>query len=177
MNNTHAIALGGVVLGAIGVFILLQPKTAPSQNPGNENGAVCTTDVKQCPDGSYVGRTGPKCEFAACPSVSVSKVLISAKIGRLANISGLELTPIKVTEDSRCPVDVTCIQAGTVKVEVRLKSGSGQATQVFTLNEPVTTETETITLIEAFPPKKAGVQITNAQYQFTFEVEKRTSTP
>ncbi|MEX1068272.1 MAG: thioredoxin family protein [Patescibacteria group bacterium] len=31
-------------------------------------GAVCTQDAKLCPDGSYVGRTGPNCEFAACPS-------------------------------------------------------------------------------------------------------------
>ena len=26
----------------------------------------CTADARQCPDGSYVGRTGPKCEFV-CP--------------------------------------------------------------------------------------------------------------
>jgi hypothetical protein len=29
---------------------------------------ACTQEAKQCPDGSYVGRTGPSCEFAACPS-------------------------------------------------------------------------------------------------------------
>jgi len=29
---------------------------------------VCTADAMQCPDGSYVSRTGPKCEFAACPN-------------------------------------------------------------------------------------------------------------
>jgi len=28
---------------------------------------VCTQDVKQCPDGSYVGRVPPSCEFAPCP--------------------------------------------------------------------------------------------------------------
>lgn len=27
----------------------------------------CTQDAKQCPDGSYVSRTGPKCEFSKCP--------------------------------------------------------------------------------------------------------------
>ncbi|MFA6177864.1 MAG: hypothetical protein WC694_03170 [Candidatus Paceibacterota bacterium] len=27
---------------------------------------ACTMDAKQCPDGSYVGRTGPNCEFV-CP--------------------------------------------------------------------------------------------------------------
>ena len=30
-------------------------------------GVACTTEAKLCPDGSYVGRTGPNCEFAACP--------------------------------------------------------------------------------------------------------------
>lgn len=28
---------------------------------------MCTMDAKQCPDGSWVGRTGPKCEFSPCP--------------------------------------------------------------------------------------------------------------
>lgn len=31
------------------------------------NSVVCTMDAKLCPDGSYVGRVGPNCEFAACP--------------------------------------------------------------------------------------------------------------
>ena len=38
-----------------------------------EEPVFCTMDAKMCPDGSYVGRTGPKCEFAACPgSTSMS---------------------------------------------------------------------------------------------------------
>lgn len=33
------------------------------------NGSTeCTAEAKICPDGSAVGRTGPNCEFAACPS-------------------------------------------------------------------------------------------------------------
>lgn len=28
---------------------------------------MCTMDAKQCPDGSFVSRTGPNCEFAPCP--------------------------------------------------------------------------------------------------------------
>lgn len=28
---------------------------------------ICTADVRQCPDGSYVSRTGPMCEFRPCP--------------------------------------------------------------------------------------------------------------
>lgn len=36
---------------------------------GGEDGVVaCTMDAKMCPDGSYVGRTAPNCEFAPCPA-------------------------------------------------------------------------------------------------------------
>ena len=31
-----------------------------------ESAIACTKDAKMCPDGSYVGRTGPNCEFL-CP--------------------------------------------------------------------------------------------------------------
>jgi hypothetical protein len=37
------------------------------QVPGE--GVVCTLEAKLCPDGvTYVGRGGPKCEFAPCPT-------------------------------------------------------------------------------------------------------------
>lgn len=35
---------------------------------------ACTQEAKQCPDGSFVGRTGPNCEFSACPTIKVSPV-------------------------------------------------------------------------------------------------------
>lgn len=31
---------------------------------------ACTEELKQCPDGSYVGRTGSQCRFAACPETT-----------------------------------------------------------------------------------------------------------
>lgn len=31
---------------------------------------ACTMEAKLCPDGSSVGRSGPNCEFAACPTQS-----------------------------------------------------------------------------------------------------------
>lgn len=32
-----------------------------------EEVTVCTQEVKQCPDGTFVGRVPPSCEFAPCP--------------------------------------------------------------------------------------------------------------
>lgn len=33
------------------------------------NAAVCTFEARICPDGSSVGRSGPNCEFAPCPTL------------------------------------------------------------------------------------------------------------
>ncbi len=44
----------------------------PVINPGTAVDPIaCTMDVKQCADGSYVGRTGSKCEFV-CPIVKTA---------------------------------------------------------------------------------------------------------
>ncbi|MDO8486586.1 MAG: hypothetical protein Q7S77_02740 [Candidatus Staskawiczbacteria bacterium] len=40
---------------------------------------VCTMEAKLCPDGSYVGRQGPKCEFTKCPDIIV-KGIIQGKV-------------------------------------------------------------------------------------------------
>ncbi len=39
-----------------------KPSTTVPDEP-----VFCTADAMQCPDGTYVGRQGPKCEFATCP--------------------------------------------------------------------------------------------------------------
>jgi hypothetical protein len=44
----------------------------PQQNPPAPGGVACTQEAMECPDGSYVGRTGPNCEFAACPNAETS---------------------------------------------------------------------------------------------------------
>lgn len=43
--------------------------------PPGPGGIACTMDAKLCPDGSAVGRTGPKCEFAPCPGEEPPNVL------------------------------------------------------------------------------------------------------
>jgi len=45
-----------------------QPTTiCPNTTPTENNQVACTMEAKLCPDGSSVGRSGPKCEFIACP--------------------------------------------------------------------------------------------------------------
>lgn len=57
-----------VTLGA--VYTAFYSDLVSNINLGGEEKVFCTADAKQCPDGSYVGRVGPSCEFALCPGES-----------------------------------------------------------------------------------------------------------
>jgi len=55
------------VLAGIGIFLYRQEVDKKViEMPAPSQGA-CTQEAKICPDGSAVGRTGPNCEFLACP--------------------------------------------------------------------------------------------------------------
>lgn len=49
----------------------------------SENEVICTQEAKLCPDGvTYVGRSGPNCEFEKCPTDSANtKTYINNKAG------------------------------------------------------------------------------------------------
>ncbi len=49
-----------IILAMGGGFLYLSLRHAPPLS-------ACTMEAKQCPDGTYVGRVGPNCEFAPCP--------------------------------------------------------------------------------------------------------------
>jgi len=49
----------------LSTFKFIEPEASSTPLP-----VACTMEAKICPDGSYVGRSGPKCEFAACPTTS-----------------------------------------------------------------------------------------------------------
>lgn len=48
-------------------------------------GVACTMDAMLCPDGSYVGRSGPKCEFV-CPKLPVVDPVVQADIDAKADL-------------------------------------------------------------------------------------------
>jgi hypothetical protein len=91
--------------------------------------------------------------------------------------NGLSMRPLAITEDSRCPQDVQCVSAGTVKAQVRIRTDVGtpsEATevQVFTLNEPRTVDGTVITLTGVTPAAMAQTAIAASSYRLTFEVRE-----
>ncbi len=59
------------------------------------NVGVCTLDAKQCPDGSYVGRVAPSCEFAACPVATGSAALTEEKIKNMTILGDGRAEPLR----------------------------------------------------------------------------------
>lgn len=73
--NIINLVLVAIVFLVVGFMVGYRFATKSSNNshsfarPGvPDNNIMCTMEAKLCPDGSYVGRSGPKCEFAKCPS-------------------------------------------------------------------------------------------------------------
>lgn len=61
------------VIGAIVLVLLLGGAGyyyAYVQNAPSGGGVACTLEAKLCPDGSYVGRVPPSCNFSPCPGAT-----------------------------------------------------------------------------------------------------------
>ena len=165
--------------------------TASGANSGSNPVYTCTMEAKICPDGSAVGRSGPKCEFTACPGEasdagtsvtgsgtsgpnSGANTQTSTSLNQTIIIGGVYITPTRVVSDSRCPVDVTCIWAGEVKLAVHLeKKVMGQnnsADVTFTSGTAVNFQGSNISLVDVQPQQKSKSSILDKDYVFTFKV-------
>ena len=57
-----------LIMALIGLGLwLLAPNYLFWTNEGSSEQVACTMDARACPDGSYVGRVPPSCDFAPCP--------------------------------------------------------------------------------------------------------------
>lgn len=79
----------------------------------------CTREAKLCPDSSYVGRTGPMCEFAQCPEENndLWKTMTDSKTGITFQYPETLLTTYIHTQDWPPQVQVLnepypCTEAG-----------------------------------------------------------------
>lgn len=72
-----------IIIGSAVIIVVLAGAFLLWPRPSNKNEPVaCTQEAKQCPDGSYVGRTGPDCAFAPCPESASSTIDTSAWLSR-----------------------------------------------------------------------------------------------
>ncbi|HWH07316.1 MAG TPA: hypothetical protein VNU47_02210 [Candidatus Paceibacterota bacterium] len=99
------------------------------------------------------------------------------RLNETAVFEHVRITPLAVIEDSRCPANVQCIQAGTIRVRVETVSGMGTSTDVIALGNSLTTEAEEVAFMSATPQNIAGAAIAPGDYRLTFSVTKRVAAP
>src|SRR3989344_3954553 len=98
---------------AVAMFIALNTSTKKSDGQDialpdeSTESYECQADAMICPDGSTVGRQGPKCEFAACPEVTATSTLVTAYLGGTVTGLKVKVSPQAVVSDARCPAEVT----------------------------------------------------------------------
>lgn len=170
------IAVLGIVLVGAGAYAM---RPAHNAVPGpivvatSTEEFACNADGKVCPDGSVVGRSGPLCEFTACPSPTATSSTVTTYVGGTVTGLNISVTPKQVVSDSRCPRNVQCIWAGTVEVRAVLASQTGHGEHVLTLGKPQTFGDYSVTLVAVTPAvKTAGVEIPVSSYRLTFEIKK-----
>lgn len=115
-----------LIIGGLYVYI--------NKQLANHSPVICTTDAKLCPDGSYVSRTGPNCEFTSCPQAEFNKSIVMNINNEIVFPDGLSLI-LKEINDSRCKPDVQCIWQGELSAlfDVRI-NGSSEEIRLGTVN-------------------------------------------
>ncbi|MEK7639282.1 MAG: hypothetical protein AAB388_03935 [Patescibacteria group bacterium] len=101
---------------------------------------ACTMDAKVCPDGSYVGRVAPNCEFAACPSTP----------------PGRPSEPVVCTDDAKVCPDGTAVGRVGPNCEFAVCPSPGTASEG-TLCTPASRETDVC--IELYAPVCGLVEV------------------
>lgn len=91
-----------------------------------------------------------------------------ARLGQTVFVDGPHVTPLKVIEDSRCPMNARCVWAGRVVLRVKVTGGAWQRTIDLTMGEPMQVADGGLTLVSVTPDKRTDVAIKPRDYRFAF---------
>ena len=91
-------------------------------------------------------------------------------IGQTITENDIRIVPLALVSDSRCPKDVTCIQAGTISVSVLLKKEGETKTVTLALGESVLFAGKDVRFATVSPQSLSKVKLTPEDYRFEFIV-------
>ncbi|XKT74818.1 MAG: hypothetical protein ACJKTH_01900 [Patescibacteria group bacterium UBA2163] len=93
-------------------------------------------------------------------------------VGESALVGYVRVTLNSVVQDSRCPVDVQCIQAGNIVVNVTLESDTDTLTTTIASDAaPITFDAFRISIADVAPESHSTKEIEESQYRIVFKVE------
>lgn len=92
-------------------------------------------------------------------------------VGETVFINGLRVTLNKLVQDSRCPIDAQCIEAGGVTANVTFESDTEKVTRNMASDEvPTSFDSFKISIEEINPPRYSNSEPKADSYVLTFKV-------
>ncbi len=91
-----------------------------------------------------------------------------ARIGQRVSVDGPMVTPIRVLEDSRCPMEARCAWAGQVRLLVRIGMGRNRTMREITSNLPINIADGALELVSVMPPQSTRRTLRTRDYRFAF---------
>ncbi len=95
-------------------------------------------------------------------------------IGETKEINGVQVSLESITQDSRCPIDVQCIQKGNISAQVNLRLPYQTEKVNLSLGAPIGFGDYDITITDLSPQKSSGQEIATSSYRATFLIMKVT---
>jgi len=89
------------------------------------------------------------------------------RLGQSGDFGPVNLTPINVDEDSRCPVGTQCIWAGQVRVKVLVEPAGANHAVFATLGQPMGVDGGTLLIEQVTPSRTSTRQIPPNHYRVT----------
>lgn len=88
-------------------------------------------------------------------------------LDELFEFNGVPMKVLSIVEDSRCPSDVNCIQAGRARISLDVAS----STFILEIGKTITAENLNITLDEVVPYPTSKQKIMDTDYRFSFTIK------
>ena len=87
---------------------------------------------------------------------------------------GLTVEFVRVTEDSRCPTDTTCVWAGEVKVQLATRTANAEPVQhEIKAGEYATVGAFRVLVVNVQPVRDSAREIPQEDYRVTLKVEQK----
>ncbi len=97
---------------------------------------------------------------------------VTLSFGQAAGFKdGLSIRPLTLMQDSRCPIDVQCIQAGTVRISLKTNTGETTDIRTISLNDRITVGGDTIIFASVEPARMRDNAPAESAYRLAFVVE------
>lgn len=98
---------------------------------------------------------------------------ITLGVKEKGSVADFSITFNEFIQDSRCPIDVQCIQAGAVNINVTMQVGAKKVTRNFPSDEvPQQFEGYKISIVDVLPKRMSKKEINPNDYKITFQIEQ-----